>query len=595
MPAGVAPPALLHRVESLEVKIDPASFPTIHGRIIARDVDGETVAGIPGSAFQVAEDSRSAGAMVLGIQDNPPRVACLFDVSSSVPDEFRLSENVAALGRSIADRVTSVFPGAELRVGSIGVPALDPVGWSGDWTGDPSQVEANAAQLPSDGSELWAAIATAGLDFPSVIVVVTDGEPTDVLTPERQEAIQAGPPVVIIRVGTSTSDLPTTVAAFSHGRVFPASMRAEAVDAIADFVASAEARPVSFSYEAPRAGASTRAVEVLLGSKSASTTYEVPSTPAFVPTRFGGLRLVLELGEQRVSRDLAGWLGRESGPVTGEDVAETQNAFFGLQLISFEGGSPPLLHLVDDAVTARLERRGLVGALERRDGAALFEELAKVSPGYGASMISLHGPYGDDELDTIPYLRALRFSMQVKNGGRGATLRFGADVLPFTRFFTKQVDRRAALVDSMSKSVQLQLIEGKVARESSIATLQASAALKRIAPESLETDYPGLGAALHARWQKALSHFSGWLFVAPSVGTAIAFFAIDPLTGTVIGASESGSGDAFEFNCAPVRGVNVAMTAMNLFVSAAVTFGWLAPEFLLLVVVAKALTTHNPA
>lgn len=562
LPSAEPSAALLAQIDQLSLTIDPSAFPQVSGRVVALDAQGNAISGISGSAFTVSEDGRPTGALCLGIPDVPPRVALLFDVSSSIPDEFRLPEQVSALARAIADQVSQAKPQAEFRVGSVGVEFGDPIVWSGGWTDSPALVESNAMTLATDGSELWAAIADAADAQPTTIVVVTDGDATDELTTARREAVQSGPPVVVIQVGAADVTLPAQVAAFSHGKVFPVAEQAAAVAAVVAFVTSPNAQPTLLSYDAIVGGNAARTVLVTVGSKSTTATYTVPANPTATPTRFGGFKLTIELGADKIERAVAGWFRHQGGAITEDDLADTRAALLGGQLISFEPANPPAAHLFDDVFSPMLARKALVAAAKKQDAQGAMEELKKLPAGLTATMVGMMGPFGNRHLGTIPYVRATRYARKIRIVGQNIEAISTTDVLRFTRFLSKGTDRAAALRASMEQSLALQLVEAKMGSGSAMSALGGP--IKKISPQTLEADYGALTQSERTRWERALEHYEGWLFLGPEDGKTIAFFAIDPSSGTVVCAAESGSGDNTHSNCGTFRDVRSALAILNM-------------------------------
>lgn len=591
VPSGAPTPSLLARVDRLELSLEPSGYPTIQGRVAALDAQGAAILGIAGSAFEVTEDDRRTHAVTVGAADVPPRIALLFDVSSSVPDEFRLPERLQALTREIAQQVVLASPQAELRVGSVGGGPTAEVGWGGAWTRDLGQLERDVAQMTTDGSDLWRALAyVAANEDATAIVLATDGVPTDESTAAYREALQSGPPVLVLRVGAAEATLPSEVAALSQGLVFAADTQREAIAAAASFVRSPRARPVTFSYEARVDGPAERTVRVRLGSKVVALSYRVPAQIA-EPTRLAGLRLVLEIGERRVERDLAGWFTRGEGPVTAADLRDTAEMLSSVNLISFEPGSPSFSQLAEDLITSRVSQRPMVEAIERADSAAFLSALGTARAGYSTALLTLHGPFTAEADDPLPGLvRAVRLAVVPRPtpaGGFALSLR--TDILPFARFSAAGDDRRRALIASMRSSARLALLEAAGASASALGAL-ASKPLLRVRADGIESDFPRLDPALRARWRRALDKYPTWRCFGAADGAAVAFFAIDPETGTFLAVDERGEGGAERVNCAAFRQSALSFSVLGLSLGIAGLLGAsVSPVVLVAFIVAKGL------
>jgi len=233
---------------------------------------------LPASAFTVTEGGEPVSFNVTRNEAPPPRIAILFDVSSSVPAEF-LGAGTVAIAQDIIAGLYAASDDAELRLGTIFFGAQ----WMGPWVSSPADANAQAALLEtaSGGSELWVALRQAAEERPTLTIIVTDGDPSEPILDEDRNAIAAGPPVLALGYSTATTYMPDTldeIAALSGGRAAPAADPAAAIAESIDAIEDSLLDTYILSYEARDEGGDAREASVTINDVASSTTYDVPET-----------------------------------------------------------------------------------------------------------------------------------------------------------------------------------------------------------------------------------------------------------------------------------------------------------------------------
>ena len=524
--------ALVARVASLEVQARSVTFPSVSLTVTARDVAGAVVDGLPASTLFVQDGAPVVASLTRNRR--APRVLLLLDGSRSLPAAFR-DRGAVELARTVAERLLADDPTLRLRVRAVGEsPAAEP------WLADATDVEASARRhLPkSFESGLWQTMSQARTAAdPTVVVLVTDGKATDQPRADYMARIVAGPPAVVIGVGSPDMKMLTALAKAAGGETATASNPEAAVRAIQRLVAARTAAAHRLSYTAPADATGERTVRVELAGRgiSATTTYTVPAKAERVlPDALAGLYLSVQLGRDRCLR-----------PLVEGAADEVEAALFGTALLTFEGEAPTPSAWIDDVLTGMLAQEPLLRAIAARDRKAVVAELAKAPYGVLPEVFSFFPELqraGDNETVTFAQGLSAVLTTSRRRPNRPGVRR--VDVLPMLRVATVGAEARARTQRTLERTARLALVE-QARYTTSTGSLLAGKALAVVpAGRKVGTVLDGAdaeGLATLARVADDPVWRTRVRFVAQDASTA-AFWAVTPRNGTLVGVLPDGSG-----------------------------------------------------
>ena len=194
----------------------------------------------------------------------------------------------------------------------------------------------------SGGSEIWNALRDAAAEDPTLIIIVSDGMPSEEALEVDRNAVASGPPVLALGIGTVMQETLDDIAALSGGSTAPAIDQMAAIEASIAAIEDSLLDDYIFTYAASDEGADERAVEVTVNDVTAETTYDVPETPVRPPA-IAGLYLTIRTRSGEVTRALAGFSKgyiTSFQPVTQAMLDDVKALFYGRVSISFEAASP---------------------------------------------------------------------------------------------------------------------------------------------------------------------------------------------------------------------------------------------------------------
>ena len=109
-------------------------------------------------------------------------------------------------------------------------------------------------------------------------------------------------------------------------------------------------------------------------------------------------------------------------------------------------------------------------------------------------------------------------------------------------FTTLAADPANALRQTLAATARLAVTEAAAFPDSTLAAL-AGAELALLAPyDGIGSVAPALDSAARARWDFVSDAYSGNWRIVPKAGTPVAFFSVDPDTGTLIAVTPDGAG-----------------------------------------------------
>jgi hypothetical protein len=590
-------------VDSLSISASAEQFPRVRLELQPRDENGEVVGGLNPGAFRVEDNGESVLPSLVSNQPTP-RVMVLYDVSDSLPAEYK-DEELESFVEELRADIKAIDEGAVVRTQSALPWSKTGHGFAGSY------------------SHLWEFASKAPTGETNLLVFVTDGAARDEKTPSIARQIENGPPVIGIDVEASeeVEDGPLKeMAELSGGRAIPAADRAEAREAIGTFISEARKDLPGYivTYEATdrSAGEHTVSVETTSSdSVSASTTYAVSEPDPF---GFDQLRLTIEHtdaeGETRsVTRTIAGDDGLpsvsdladddgddsdEENVTTQEptdsdetelpqDVLEVEGALLGETVVSFEGWGVPFAVFADDLLTARMTYEPIQDALNsgflNRGDAQLANERRK-EEGVAAlppKLLAVQSKYPNAVTnDSVTYPDGLRVAMHhqrpsfVTNAAHTSM-----DVLPLSRVMTAADDKYRRFKLTTQRTARMAVVEQQT-YDRSAGSVLADASLLRM--ENLEED-SARREALKLLSERAIGlrddNHPDRVQLVDEKGTGLVHWELDPETGAVRGIlpDASGGGSTEERVQEKLERLKRIQAVMNIYISAAAYAGAAGP------------------
>ena len=512
-------PDALARVASLRVRLDAATFPEVEARVAALDAAGLPIAGLGADAFEVAEDAVGQRAWLLASEPVTPRVQLLFDRSDSVPSAFR--DDVGTLGHAIAAAIFDAVPGATIQVAGLDLVAPSV---AGPFVSELAAVDAQLAGLGGAGSDVWNNLAVTAAGDATAVILVSDFLPDAEPDATAPAALVAGPPVLLAAVGEPDTAVVETLAAWTLGEVWSPG-RIELADAAAAFVAERAAETYRLTWRAPSDGTAPRTVVVdaPATATSAEGAYVPPDAPVVGPS-WAALTLTVQSGDRVVRRPLA---------QTPEAVSAM---WFGRALLAFEAGSPSVSAILDDHLADRIAYEPLYDGVVAADGAAVLAAfdamVGRVPP---SLRLALADP-SDAAAAAAVFPDGLRAALWVETPVWDGSLRQRLDLLGLSRRRSADPDASAGFAETLRRSAFSAALE--TARfDASTGSLLADEPLGVFDPLTIDLT---LGPA----WRAPVDAWPGRTILAPLDGDPVAFWAVDPETGEVVGVLGDGSGGA---------------------------------------------------
>ncbi len=548
--SGPSDPTAVASVQTLGLGVHGEAFQRIDLRVSALDAGGKNVPGLRSDVFRVLEDGQPVAATISQNDAGPPKVILLQDVSTSLPPEY-LGAGAVDFGNQIITPLYAKYPNAQVQVGVVDYGVIyAPGGWATSLAA--AQTEVAWLATATGSSEIYQAVADVQKVQPTVVILVTDGNPSDTLEPEFQAKIANGAPVLGIGVGTAPMmDSLNSIAALSGGLATTAANKLAAINAAISFIDARSIEDYLISYHAPKAGASTRQVKVEFDNArlSATGSYDVPSTPA-PEQALAGLYLSVKVGDREITRTLAGFdrgfttAYQEIAPEVLEDV---RAMLFGRVTFEVEGAGVTPSEWLDDWLGEKLGLETAYDALLAKDEAkirAAAKQGFHITPPKLYEMLA--GLPASSDTDALTFEHGARVAAVVQKVRFGKGLERQMNMFPKAVWRTASQNPSAAWKRTLEHTAYLAVAE-KALYTDSTSSLLAGTPLSSFTPGTIN-DLPSLDQASKLRWSILEGEYppSEYTLLAPSTGTPFAFWALHTPSGSVIGVLPNGSGGGIE-------------------------------------------------
>jgi hypothetical protein len=519
-------PALLSRVAEVEVTAGAAAFPTVELRVAVRGASG-AVEGLKADAFAVRDEGLGVPAVLVSAEAPAPRVLLVLDQSQSIPAEFT-SESAALLAQQLAEAVLLEVPGATFKARAVELGLLG----DGDWTSSPAELADQVRALIGGGSELWMAMAAAAAEDTSVVVLITDGAPTDAPAPELVAAIQSGPPIIGLAVGTPDVETLDALTSLSKGSWTPIADADDAEAVVVDRLGGTLDAFYVLQYRAPADAPARRSVELTVATATGTATYELPEQA--LPGE--SLATVwLRVGHQFV--DAWRRLGGSDEP-TPDDLADVHLSLFATRVLTVELGAPTPSRVLDDLATALLSKRRQYDAADPRSADAPLEALSAWVGQAAGEALWATAPLPAHGSPSLGWAAVPRLSLWSIVPQQGVVHR-ELDALPLVELRTASADPVDAFETSLRRSMHLALAHAALYDESPVDALAGGRWVWLRPGDPVPAQWRPTTVT---KWEdrRTWSPYR-WLGV-PEDGAGDAWWILHPESGTVVAAQEGGRG-----------------------------------------------------
>ncbi len=500
-------------VTHVRLEVDGTHFPAVFARAWPTDAAGAVVEHLQADQFRLEDEGRQTPVLV---QANRavPRAIILRDTSLSMPAAFRDAAGDAVMAQLTA-AIESAWPGASIVT-------------------------------QTTGSNLWENLSRAASQGANVVIYLTDGDVSDDPSPEREAALQAGPPAILVAVGDASEEpdaVLVQMAELTGGVVVPVADAAATEAAVVDTLRDLDLPPYQLRWVVPAGETGERLAVLQVGAAEGEGLYE--ARPDSEAVRLMALDLELTMEGRTLRRTLAGWPGFRDYPddrATRDQLhAEVHLALLGGQMLSFEGDGPSPSMVLDDLITVRRASLPLLRTADL-DLDGLLSLVAQGFPSLPGPLVAAWQPLQethDDESLTFPgAMRVTLVQMRPKpDGQEWATL----DLVDLSRWrtVTRSGDARENFELNLRRTARLAVMEHILGDRSTISLLEGQPLQQLSSRPFRDTAEP----EITDRWEGLLSGTSG-VRIGPEDGTIIAYFHSDADSGALGAVMPDGSGGA---------------------------------------------------
>lgn len=546
-------------VMALEVEVAAGTFPGIQLRVAALNASDEPVHGLPASAFGLSEDGVGQSFTLLQNDPGAPRVLFLVDKSNSVPPAYR-DAALGALVKEVGGAIQAVNSASEFRI-----MAVNGVDGDGAWTQDLDVLEQAAIDQVGGGSALWRALADANGVTPTLVVFITDGRTTDALTVADTANIEQLGPILSVDVGGGQMDsILGEVSTLTGGEVFAPAAQSELAPVAASAIEAVQRAGYLFKYQAPADGPQARTLTLSVDNSAgtnASESYTAPGT-RYTPSVLQ-VKLAVTVGGESVERIVAGTTDDPEG-LSADARRTIQRELLAFNLVGFEGGDPTPHALAKDLLQNKINVAPLAEAVDGDDPAGALLEGALRMP--VPLIAALRMPAAQNTKGAI-YPTGLRAAMYRFVPGTDA-VRESVDILPIGGFASAAENIEDRLEDALRTTARAAVVEASLFETSTLSLLGDTEVFAVGAFARVDQVYPDLvDPDLIARWEARLTEHQLNLKVLPKDPSTVAFWSINPDTGTATAILSDGTGGAATAN------QELALTFLNMLDVAATGVG----------------------
>jgi len=443
-------PYLVKKVQELEIKAIPGSFPLVKLEVTPKDANGDFVEGLSAGDFQILDNGREVQALMETNQPTP-RVLVLYDTSLSMPKEY-FGEKMDAFLEKLEADILKNYPGAQVNT------------WKTD-------------------SNLYTWLMKASKTSHDLIIFATDGDNGDELKESYKPIFAAGPPAIVLNVYNSTESHRKVsfenMANLTGGVILDAKDQQATLNRLLTYLKYMDIPPYVFTYYASgqsashevKVGIDQNRLQVL--QKFDFLINESGESP--VGQKMIGLYLTVKVGRQEVKRVLAGW-----DPVTENKIEPQQSHFeevrdlmLGSILIGIEGEGPTYATALSDLLRYRLSKKNWIETIKAKDVKKAIEASHSQSYAFDPILIHLLAPLNDAVThESLTFASGPRMVIIKRSMGIGKDVSpTSFDYLPTAQFVTLAHHPEDAFRTNMRQTAKMAILEKSFYEESTFQLL----------------------------------------------------------------------------------------------------------------------------
>lgn len=452
-------PNLVKKVQQLEMKAIPGSFPLVKLEVTAKDQNGDFVDGLGAGNFRIQDNGREVQALMEANRQTP-RILVLYDTSLSMPKEY-YGDNMDAFLVNLEKDILEQYPAAQIQ----------------SWNTD---------------SSLYTWLMKASKTSHDLIIFATDGDNGDQLQERYKPIFAAGPPAIVLNVDNSTETHRKVsfenMANLTGGIILDAKDQKATLQGIIRYIQGMNIAPYAFTYYAVGEAVSHEVkVGIDHGRLTESQQFQFPeidSNESPVGQKIIGLYLNVKIGNHEVKRVLAGW-----DPVTESKMdpqqshfEEVRNQILGSILIAVEGEGPTYSTALSDLLRYRLSKKKWIEAIKEKDVEKAIAASHSQSFSFDPMLVHLLSPLNESVThESLTFASGPRMVIIKRSMGIGREVSpISFDFLPTGRFVTIAEDPEKAFRINLRNTAQMAILEKSFYEES---TLQLLSDAKLIADQ----------------------------------------------------------------------------------------------------------------
>lgn len=423
---------LQKKVTKIEMIAKPSLFPLVKLEVTPTNAEGKLVEGLSAIDFSILDNKSPVKALMENNQ-RTPNVLILYDISTSMPLEFR-DEGMDSFIETLENSVLTKYPAARIL------------------------------KWPTD-SGLYTWLRKASQTRNDLIIFATDGDNDDTYNAADEPIYRNGPPAIILSVRGTSFDSFNKMAEATNGVVLNATERTATAEEITTFLEKIVIPPYVFTYYATdRELPHEVNLTIDEGRLKTESQYKFSANRVadqLLGENIAGLYLTITHNDRKVRRVLAGWPEYKEILPTQQHFTEVRNTLLGGALISIEGEGPTLSTALSDELKYKLSTRNWGEPLMRGEDEKATEEFKKGGHHYNSLFIPLMAPLEQGVTkNSYTYASGPRIGILKQNLGvdqKFSTLSF--DYIPTSDYISLDADPLKAFKTTIDKTAQLAILE----------------------------------------------------------------------------------------------------------------------------------------
>jgi hypothetical protein len=572
---GKEHPELRKKVRKLDGKLWTEGFPKVDIRFRANDASGEMINGLDGPDFELLENGMPIPFQWHPQQQAHHKILLLFDLSGSIPENFR-DDEVVKFAKKLMSNIQAQTADVQFKAATFTGLFNYQLQMSSEWTKEVSVLEKQVnelKQLWDHCSALWNALADASKDAGAdLIVFITDGDSYYDHDPLNKKKIVAqGCPVVPLGVGDTQVEACLEEMAYLTGGISRSvNEHQEAIDFISTFANDLKFSNYRLNYFSSDADSKNRKLTLRVKESKIEKTfnYTVPDRLSKFSPSWIGMHLEINYNGKNINRKLAGIpihsRNPKWNPVLPEYRKETEAAFFGNYTICFEGTEPTTAVLLNELIEAKLSEKEVMKAIQNGTNEETIAALDKGFLTYPDDYFTMQNAFSfNSSKDHFCFQNGVKATFFSSYPNREGTIIKAVDILPFSQWRTIHKDPKKSFEISLRHSLQLMNLEALNYSKATLNLISESTLDWMIHSDARSWMDQMKDVTLYATWKTALQDSRDKVHLLPTGREALAFYDLDVNSGTIFAQLMNGSGGGEQETRDRFAALDRALTAFD--------------------------------